>query len=152
MLSEWARSDDGLKLSRSLIEDLWHPQSVEQLALTLNALLCYGRLAPHKPTDTTHPINGCYLADLDAIINGKSLSNHRTVFEKVESSLLRVLDTLGEHEHVIGLLTVGDRSMPLVGGFDGFMDQYLASRARHRLSHTSAIQSVGVLPLMKVLL
>ena len=151
VLSEWARSDDALKLYARMLADLLRPQPMEQLALTLSALICYRRLAPYKPTDTIHPINICYLADLHAIISGESLSNDRIVLEKMGSSFLRVLDTLKNHERVAGLLAVDPREIHLLDGFDGFMDQYLARRVKGRESHGSAIPAVGVLTVVEKL-
>lgn len=149
--SEWARSDDASELYRSLIKDLLYPQPMEQLALTLSALLAHRRLASYKPTDTVYPLNICYLADLHAIISGNSLSNDRMVLEKMGFSFLRVLDTLKKYKRVAGLLAVDPREIYLLKGFDGFMDQYLARRVTGQESHGRAMRAVGVLTIMEKL-
>src|SRR5271156_282139 len=96
VLGEWAASDDGLSLRQRLTRDIQDPQTTEQLALTLAAFLCYKRLLPYTPDDTTQSIKGSYLADFNALMNGEPLSNERAVFERMVFSLLRVLDTFAD--------------------------------------------------------
>ena len=153
VLSEWASSGESLKLSQRLMGDLQNPQGAEQLALTLVALLCHERLLPYTSNDTTRPINGCYLADLHVLFNSKSLSNQRAVFERMGFSFLRVLPTFGDdYADMIQLLAgVLDKDAPLLELFDGFTDRYVAGRTKHRLSHISAVEEVGILPLMETL-
>lgn len=82
-------------------------QEPEQLALILAALLCHRRLRPYTSDDTVQPINGCYLSNLDVLLSGKSLSNQRTVFERLGFSFLRGLTTLGdEYKDIIQLLAL----------------------------------------------
>lgn len=140
MLSEWASSGGTSKLFQRLKEDFRHPQSPEQLALVLAALICYTRLLPYSPNDITQPINGCYLADLNFLLRGISLSNQRTVFERIGFSLLRVFTTLGDGcEDIIQLLDGAlDKDPPLLDALDGLTDQYIAKRITGRLSHLNA--------------
>jgi hypothetical protein len=154
VLSEWASSEDTLNLYQRLIGDFQKSQEPEQLVLILAALLCHGRLLPYTSNDTAQPINGCYLADLDILLSGKSLSNQRTVFERLGFSSLRVLTTFGdEHEDIIQLLAVTlDKDAPPLEPFDGFTDQYAAGRIKHRLSHLSACKGVRGLRLMETML
>ena len=154
MLSEWASSEDTLNLYQRLIGDFQKSQEPEQLVLILAALLCHGRLLPYTSNDTAQPINGCYLADLDILLSGKSLSNQRTIFERLGFSSLRVLTTFGdEHEDIIQLLAVTlDKDAPPLEPFDGFTDQYAAGRIKHRLSHLSACKEVRGLRLMETML
>lgn len=91
VLSEWASSGDTLNLRQRPVGDFQNSQEPEQLALVLAALLCHRRLLPYTSDDTVQPINGCYLSDLDVLLSGKSLSNQRTVFERLGFSFLRVL-------------------------------------------------------------
>lgn len=83
VLSEWASSVDGVMLYQRLVKDLQNSQGTEQLALILAALLCHERLLLYTSYDTVRPINGCYLADLDALLSGESLSNRRTLRKNV---------------------------------------------------------------------
>ena len=154
ILSEWASSTDTLSLYQRLMEDFRNPQEPEQLALILAALLCHGRLLPYTSSETIQPISGCYLADLDVLLNDRSLSNQRAVFERTGFSFLRVLTTLkGESEDMIQLLAVAiDTETPLLELFDGFTDQYAARRIRNRLSHRSAFQGLGGLCLVETML
>ena len=46
VLREWARSEDGQKLYEQSTRDVQDPQDVEQLALTMAALMNYRRLFP----------------------------------------------------------------------------------------------------------
>ncbi len=138
VINGWANSDDAFKLSQRLIRDFQQPQSAEQLALTLNALLHYNRLLPHKLTDSNKSINGCYLADLDAILHGKVLSNQRAVFERIEVSFLRAFKG---YSNVVGLLAITLHSKPpLLLQHNGCVDQYAAGRMNARLSHASAFK------------
>lgn len=142
VLSEWANSDDGVTLYQRLVEDLQNSQKTEQLALILAALLSHERLV-YTAEDAVRPINGCYLADLDALLSGKSLSNRRTVLERMCLSMLRVLGTLGnEYEETINFLAITLHiQTPLLDPFDGFTDQYLLSRIR-TLPHKGAYKVV----------
>lgn len=154
MLSEWASSADAVNLCQRLVRDFQNSQNPEQLALTLAALLCHGRLVPYSSKDTAQPINGCYLADLDVLLNGESLSNQRTVFERIGFSFLRVLATLGdEYEDMVQLLAVAlDKDPPFLEPFDGLTDQYVAERIKNRLPHLSACKEVKGLRLMEAVL
>ncbi len=90
-----------------MIRDLRTSQKPDQLALTLAALLCHARLLPYTSNDIAKPIRGCYLADLDALLNGHSLSNRRMVFEKMGSALLPILYTFeDEYRDMIQLLAI----------------------------------------------
>ncbi len=154
MLSEWASSGDALNLCQRLVRDFQNSQKPEQLALTLAALLCRGRLVPYNSKDTAQPINGCYLADLDVLLNRESLSNQRPVFERIGFSFLRVLTTLGdEYEDIVQLLAVAlDKDPPFLEPFDGLTDQYVAERIKNRLPHLSACKEVKGLRLMEAVL
>lgn len=134
MLSSWASSGGASKLFPRLIEDFRHTQSPEQLALVLAALICYTRLLPYNSDDITQPINGCYLADLNFLLRGISLSNQRTI---LGFSLLRVFTTLSDgYEDIIQLLARAlDKDPPLLDALDGLTDQHIAKRITGRLSH-----------------
>lgn len=153
VLSEWASSVDGVMLYQRLVKDLQNSQGTEQLALILAALLCHERLLLYTSYDTVRPINGCYLADLDALLSGKSLSNRRTVLERMCFSILRVLGTLGdEYEDMIIFLAITlDIQAPLLEPFDGLTDQYLLSRICNELNHKSAYKGVADLRSMRAM-
>lgn len=107
--------------------DFRKPQEPEQLALILAALLCHGRLLPYTSSKTIKTINGCYLADLDVLLNDRSLSNQQAVLEWTGFLFLRVLTTLNESEHMIQLLAAASGTeTPLLALFDVFTDQYAA--------------------------
>lgn len=154
VLSEWARSGDTLNLCQRLLGDFQNSQEPEQLVLTLAALLCHGRLLPYTSKDTAQPINGCYLADLDVLLNGRSLSNQREVFERIGFSFLRVLSTLGdEYGDVVQLLAAAlDKDAPSLELFDRFTDQYGVGRIKNRDSHVTALKEVRGLRLMDTML
>lgn len=154
VLSEWASSGDALNLYQRMIGDFQHPQEPEQLALTLAALLCHGRLLPYTSDDTIQPINGCYVADLAVLLRGMSLSNRRTVFERIAFSFLRVLTALSdEYEDMIQLLALAlDKDLPLLDPFDGLTDQYVAGRITNRLSHLKTYVEVRCLHLVETML
>jgi hypothetical protein len=100
--------------------------------LTLAALLCYKRLLPHRPTDSTRSIRGSYLADFDALIKGELLKNERAVFERMLFSLLRVLATfIDGFQNIRELLArVLQTPPPILHCFDGFSDGYWVHRMR----------------------
>ena len=153
VLSEWASSGDTLNLRQRLVGDFQNSQEPEQFALILAALLCHRRLLPYTSDDTVQPINGCYLSDLDVLLSGKSLSNQRTVFERLVFSFLRVLITLGdEYKDIIQLLAVAlDKDPPLLESFDGLTDQYVAERIKNRVPHLSARKEVKGLRLTETI-
>ena len=142
ILPEWAVLDDGRTLRQELVEAVADSQTTEQLALTLAALLCYQQLLPDSSNYTTQPIQGFFLADFDALLNGKPLGNERPVFERIVFSLLRILGTLKEdHQDLYQLLaTVLDIEAPVLDFCDGFSDQYLFCRIEESLSHQDAFE------------
>ena len=149
-LSEWVRSSDGVALYQRMVEDVQISQEPEQLALTLSALLCWGRLFLCNRNDIVGPTNGSYLDDLDAILNGQSLSNRWIVFERISFSFLRVLDTLGgEYKDISRFMAVALlKKAPLLDPFDGFSDQYLVRRIQSRFNHKIAFELTEPLHLM----
>ena len=153
VLSEWASSRATLNLYQRLVKDFQKSQESEQLVLILAALLCHGRLLPYTSNDTAQSINGCYLADLDILLSGKSLSNQRTVFERLRFSSLRILITFDDElEDIIQLLAVTlDKDASPLKSFDGFTDQYAAGRIKHRLFHLNACKEMRGLRLMKTM-
>ena len=154
VLSEWASSADAVDLCQQLVRDFQNSQNPEQLALTLAALLCHGRLVPYSSKDTTQPINGCYLADLDILLNSVSLSNQRTVFKRINFLFLRVLTTIGdEYEDMVRLLAAALNKDPLfLEPFNKLTDQYVVERIKNRLPHLSACKQVKSLRLIKQIL
>lgn len=143
-ISEWANSDEGLNLYQRLIKDVQDSQSVEQLALTLGALLCHKRLLPYPPQEITQRIKSSYLADFEALLNAEPLRNERAVFERMAFSILRVLDTFGDDYQDMRqfLATVLDKKPPLLDPFDGFSDQYWMRRMKGMLAHEQAFGMV----------
>ena len=114
VLREWAGSEDGQNLYKQLAKDIQDSQSVEQLALTIAALMNYRRLFPDVLDHCDQPINGSYLADLDAHFRGCLLGDSGRVAEQMVFALLRVLYTsASQHEVLITFLeTALDRERP----------------------------------------
>jgi hypothetical protein len=145
VLREWAKSENGWNLYKQLSRDVQDPQSVEQLTLTMAALMNYRRLLPDLLDDSYQPINGSYLADLDALFRGYSLGNSGRVTKQMVFALVRVLhSSVDQYKDIIAFLeTTLDQERPLLQVFDGFSDQYLCRRingqpheaARVELSH-----------------
>ncbi len=127
VLRGWASSQNGWNLYKLLARGVQGFQSVEQLALTIAALMNYRRLLPDFLDDLDQPIKGSYLADLDALLYGHSLGNSGTVWEQMAFALVRVLRSfMHQFEDLITFLeTVLDRKPPSLHVFDGFSDQYL---------------------------
>lgn len=154
VFSEWASSGQSLGLYQRLIRDFQDPQTTEQLGLIVIALLCRERLLPYSSKEITEPIRGSYLADLNALLQGQSLSNKRTVFERMACSFIRVLPTFGDkYADIISLFaTTLDTDAPLLERFDGLTDQYVAARmGKDKLTHRSAWEGVGGLSLMETI-
>ena len=143
VLSDWASSSD-LELYQRLLRDFWNSQEPEQLVLILAALLCYESLLPRTSNDITQPISGCYLTDLGILLSGISLSNQRTLLDRVGFSFLRVLTALGDgYEDLIRLLAGAlDKAPPILDLFDGLIDQYVVQRIKNKVPHLSALQEV----------
>jgi len=151
VLSEWAASDAGCSTYRRMISDVRNPQTVEQLGLTLVAILCYHRLLPFTSTECTQPVNGSYLGDFDALLNGKPTRNERAVSERMVFSLLRVLDTdtlRGQGQEIRQFITtILDQNTPVLDLFDGFSDKYIVYRASGQ-THEDAFKMAGLPSLM----
>jgi hypothetical protein len=124
-----------------LIRDLQTPQTAEQAALTLAALLCYQRLLPYSSDDATNSIRGDYLADFDALINGEPLTNKRMAFEQMMFSFLRAINAFKIDYQVIRqlLATVLDKDSPALEPSYRLLDQYWICKMKNRLSHKDAL-------------
>ena len=122
--------------------------------MILAALLCHERLLSYTFGDTVRSINDCYLVDLDVLLNGKFLSNQRTIFERVEFLFLRVLPILSDkYENMIQLLAAAlNKISPFLESFYGLTDQYVAERIKSRVPHLSARNEVKGLRLMETML
>ena len=128
VLSDWARSADGWSLYTQLVQAFQGPQSVEQLALTMTALMNYRRLSPNLPTHSDQPIESIYLADLE-----------HTIF-----ALIRVLySSVDQFKDLIMFLEIAlDREPTLLHVVDAFLDQYLRQRMKGQ-SHKTAIAEIA---------
>jgi hypothetical protein len=149
ILSEWAVSDDGLSLYPQLIRDVQSSHPKMQLALNQAALLCYKQLLPYHPTDSTQSIRGSYLSDYHDIVNGKLLSNERAVFDRMLSSILRVLKNFTDgFQNICELLaTVLQTPTPILHRFDGISDEYWL----HRMSGLTHENAFGMTNIQHVL-
>jgi hypothetical protein len=140
VLGEWAASVDGWRLYEQIIKAMQDPQSVEQLVLTLSALLCYQRLLPHIP-DIDQPTKGTYKADFDAILNGERLGNARIVLEYLALSLLWVLRSMKGNEKMASFLVNAlDIESPVAYQFEDFLIHYWVCRIGDR-SHDDALKA-----------
>ena len=146
ILREWAGSEDGRKLCEQLAKDIQDSQSMEQLALTLAALMNYRRLFPDVLDHCDQPISGSYLADLDAHLRGCLLGNSGRVAEQMIFALLRVLyASESQHENLITFLEITlDRERPHLHLFDGFTDHYLRLRIKYQCHKTAKEELSGV--------
>jgi len=142
VLREWASSEDGWNLYEQLARDVHGSQSVEQLALIMAALMTYRRLLPDFSDDSDQPIEGSYIADLDALLHGHSLGNSGRVAERMVFALVRVLRSLAyQFEGLLAFLEIVlDREPPLLHVLDRFSDQYLGWRIDSR-THDPAFKS-----------
>ncbi|KAL8902279.1 MAG: hypothetical protein Q9207_004797 [Kuettlingeria erythrocarpa] len=130
VLSEWASSAEGWNLYKHLAEDFQGPQSVEQLALIMAALMNYRRLLPDLSDHSDQPIKGSYLADLDALLRGDSLGNSGRILEQMVVALVQVVSSFVDQfkDLVTFLETALGQKPPLSLVFDGFSHQYLRRR------------------------
>ena len=90
---------------------------------------------------TSHqPINGSYLADLDAHFRGCLLGNSGRVVEQMVFALLRVLNaSWSQHEDLIMFL-----ESVLFYTSDGFTDHYLRLRIKCQCHKTAKVELLGV--------
>jgi len=142
ILRKWASSQNGWNLYKRLARGIQGSQSVEQLALTMVALMNYRRLLPDSSDDSDHPIKGSYLADLDALLSGHSLGNSGTVWEQMAFAMVRELRSFThQFESLVTFLeTVLDREPSPLHVFDGFSDQYLRWMIKGQLHETAIVE------------
>ena len=90
----------------------------------------YRRLLPDRLDHFDQPINGSFLADLDALFRGDSLGNSGRVAEEMVSALLRILrDNEDLYEDLIAFLeTAFGRERLLLHRYDGSSDSYMRLR------------------------
>ena len=148
-IQEWVNSSEGWKLYERLIKILRNAPPAGQLVLTLAALVCFVRRLWSSPSETAGPVQGCYLADWDALLKGDDLRNGRAVIERLSFSLLRVLLTIGEDcfgeelSQLVSLLAGAiDKEMPLMHLFDGISDNYWATRMREQRAHDTVFNAM----------
>jgi hypothetical protein len=142
VLREWARSEGGWNLYEQLIRDVQDSQTVEQLALIMVALMNDLRLLPDRLDHINQPINGSYLADLDALFHGEPLGNRGRVAEQMVFALVRVLHSFaGQFKDLIAFVeTALDRERPLLHPFDGFSDLYVSQKTCGRTHKTAMVE------------
>ena len=150
VLRDWACSADGWNVYKQLVEDFQGPQSVEQLALTVAALVNYRRLLPHLPDHSNQPIESMYLADLDALLHSGSYENLGRVMEQTVFALIQVLHSLDQFKDlVIFLETALDREPHLPHIFYEVPHQYLHRRIKSQ-SHETAIAEISRIKMSKL--
>lgn len=130
VLREWADSEHGKKLYSDMARSVQESQSVEQLALTMVAMLGYSRLLPDYLDYGNEPISGIHLADFDTHFHSHAIGNRGKVMEHMVFAMIRVLFFFGDrYEELVKLLvTVLDLEPRILDTFDGFTDQYLKLR------------------------
>jgi hypothetical protein len=138
-----------------MIKDVQKAQTNEQLGLTLAALLCHRRILPTL-IHTTKPINGSYLLDFDALINGKPLDNTQATLECMIVSVFRVFESYkfkGSFRNFHRFLaTAVDTNIatPLLHPFDAFLDEYWARRIRLQSTHRGAFRAMRLQHVMEM--
>lgn len=107
--------------------------------MILAVLLYYRQLLSYTLYNTVQSTSDCYLADLYLLLNNKSLSNQRTLFERVEFSFLQVLTIFeNRYKSIIQLLTVVfNKSLLFLKLFDRLTNQYIVDRIKNRVSYLS---------------
>jgi len=139
-LRHWVGSEEGLSLYQRLIDDLRFQQTLQDVALTLGALLSWERLLVHSEDHTTDPLE-CGSVCLDAVLNGEGMSNKRASYEQVIILLMHMLHSLeDDNDDLIQLLTnvLGDGA-PLLGPLDGIAGQYCPGKVSE-LDHSKAFK------------
>lgn len=141
ILEEWARSQDGRNLYVRLVEEFQSHQTVEQLTLTMVALMSYRRFYPDSSDGSDQPITGSYITDLDALLRGRSLGNSGTVAERMVFALSRTLNSLGEDfEDLLTFVeTALNQEHPPLHALDGLADEYVCLKIFDGLLHNSVI-------------
>ncbi|KAH8595124.1 hypothetical protein B0O99DRAFT_686979 [Bisporella sp. PMI_857] len=141
VLAEWAVANDGLSAYQRIARDLQDSQTLEQLGLTLAALLNRQRLLPHTPNNNNQPTKGSFQVDFDLLLNGQHVGNERVMFERMIFSVLRVFYTGRSDEKPCQFLTmILDTTSPAPDPFDDFLDQYWVYRIEERLTHEYALE------------
>jgi len=109
--------------------------------LTLVALLCYQRLLPPPPPDSDQLVNGLFLEDFNAILNGERFINQTQVSDHITFSMLRVFYTEGLHTF---LATILGTDVLVQEPFPDYPDQYCKYRTRTEniLGHKEAFKLV----------
>ena len=144
VLSDWACSADSWDLHTQLVEAFQGSQSVEQLALTMTALVIYRRLLPDLSKHSDKPTKTIYLADLDAFLHGDCHGNLGRVMAQTVFALLRVLRSCADQFKgpIMLLETVLDQDPPLLHVYDRCPDQYLRRRIEGQ-SHETAVAELS---------
>lgn len=145
VLEKWAKSEDGWTLYVRLTDEFQRHQSVEQLSLTMAALMNYRRLHPDDWDRSNQPIRGSYIADLDALLRGATLGNSGRVAEQMVFALLRNLIPVCElHRNLTLFLEATlSRQRPRLHVMDSFCDEYLRLRLEDGLLHERAIMKLA---------
>ena len=112
--------------------------------------LSYRRLLPDASDHFDQPIKGSYLADLGALLDGRSLGNSGAVAKQMVFSVARVLRSFAnQFEDLITFLeTVLHRHPPLLHASDEFSDQYLRSRIAQ--PHKNALRDLTQINMLEL--
>ena len=123
---------------------------MEQLAVTMTALVNYQRLLPDVSNHSDRPTKTIYLADLDTLLHCDSHRNLGRVMVQTIFALIRVLYSFVDQfkDFIVFLETALDRESPLLHVFDKSPDQYLRRRIKGQ-SHKTAIAELSRIKMPK---
>ncbi|ETN44750.1 uncharacterized protein HMPREF1541_10420 [Cyphellophora europaea CBS 101466] len=127
-LQQWLDSEDASKLYDGLLKDVQTEQPLEQLVITMAALVSFHRWHPDYDDDTLELTYGSFLADMHACVTGLRLENSGKVMERVVFSLIRVVQEQQFEDLAIFLATTLDRDQPALHYLDGLTDEYFRWR------------------------
>lgn len=147
-VSHWVRSESGDSLYDTLLAEISADRCVERLIQAITALSIYWILASpgtelEAENVSEQPIYGCFLADLDALLNGQSLENKAQVGERMICSMKRILTC--EQRLLPEKLLVYDPPLDrllALHPLDGLSDQYWRLRFEH-CTHTEAYSKLS---------
>lgn len=144
-LQQWIHSDDARKLRQSLYQDVQGEQPIEQLVITMAALVSFPRSRPDHADDVKEPVHQSFLSDMTAWATDLPLGQCDEFAEVITFALIQVLEEEQLVNLAIFLATALDRDPPRFDLFYGMCHEYIRSKIHGRTttrSHGDALKMV----------
>lgn len=143
-LQQWINSDDASQLRQTLLQEIHGEQPIEQLVITMAALMSFAKLRPDHDDDITAPVHQRCLGAMKEWATGLPLERSKLLGTMVYA-LIQVLEEEQMRDLAIFLANASDQDQPRFDRFYGMCHGYICSKVHGRTttrSHGEALKIV----------